>query len=82
VKYLCMAYEEEKRLNDLTRAEWDALRRETLGYVEILKKSGHLILTTRSRARAPPRRCGFAAASGPFWTVPTPRRRSSWAGSS
>jgi hypothetical protein len=45
VKYLCMAYEEEKRLNDLTRAEWDALRRETLGYVEILKKSGHLILT-------------------------------------
>ena len=45
MKYLCMAYEEEKRLNDLTRAEWDALRRETLGYVEILKKSGHLILT-------------------------------------
>jgi hypothetical protein len=40
-----MAYEEEKRLDDLTRAEWDALRRETLGYVEILRKSGHLILT-------------------------------------
>lgn len=40
-----MAYEEEQKLNDLTRAEWDALRSETLGYVEVLKKSGHLILT-------------------------------------
>ena len=45
MKYLCMAYEEEKKLNDLTREEWDALRGETLGYVEILRKSGHLILT-------------------------------------
>ena len=40
MKFLCMAYEEEKKLNDLSRAEWDALRTETLAYVEILKKSG------------------------------------------
>jgi hypothetical protein len=45
MKYLCLAYEEEKALNDLSRAEWDALRGETLAYVEILRKSGHLILT-------------------------------------
>jgi hypothetical protein len=45
MKYLCLAYEEEKKLNDLSRAEWDALRCETLAYVEILRKSGHLILT-------------------------------------
>src|SRR5262245_38010273 len=45
MKYLCLAYEEEKTLNDLSRSEWDALRGETLGYVEVLRKSGHLILT-------------------------------------
>jgi len=45
MKYLCLAYEEEKVLNDLSRDAWDALRSETLAYVEILRKSGHLILT-------------------------------------
>jgi len=45
VKYLCLAYEEEKVLNGLSRAEWDALRGETLAYVETLRKSGHLLLT-------------------------------------
>jgi hypothetical protein len=45
MKYLCLAYEEEKKLTDLSRSEWDALRGETLAYVEILRKSGHLILT-------------------------------------
>jgi len=45
MKYLCLAYEEEKTLDDLSRSEWDALRGETLAYVEILRKSGHLILT-------------------------------------
>jgi hypothetical protein len=45
MKYLCLAYEEEKRLNDLSRSEWDALRGETLAYVEMLQKSGHLLHT-------------------------------------
>jgi hypothetical protein len=45
MKYLCLAYEEEKRLNDLSRREWEALRAETLAYVEALRKSGRLILT-------------------------------------
>ena len=30
MKYLCLAYEEEKVLNDLSRDAWDALRSETL----------------------------------------------------
>jgi len=52
MKYLCLAYEEEKVLNDLSRNAWDALRSETLAYVEILRKSGHLILTNAlQRAR-------------------------------
>jgi hypothetical protein len=45
MKFLCLAYEEQKTLDDLSRSEWDALRRETLAYVEILRKSGHLIET-------------------------------------
>lgn len=52
MKYLCLAYEEEKVLNDLSRDAWDAFRSETLAYVEILRKSGHLILTNAlQRAR-------------------------------
>ena len=43
MQYLCLAYEEERKLNELTEAEWQVLRRETLDYVEILKKSGHLL---------------------------------------
>jgi hypothetical protein len=43
MKYLCLAYEEEEKLNALSSSEWDALRRETLAYVEELQKKGHLI---------------------------------------
>jgi hypothetical protein len=45
MKFLCLAYEEERVLNELSRSEWDLLRGETLAYVEVLRKSGHLILT-------------------------------------
>jgi hypothetical protein len=45
MKYLCLAYEEEKKLGALSRGEWDALRSETLAYVDALRKSGHLIVT-------------------------------------
>lgn len=45
MRFLCLAYEAEKVLSDLAREEWDALRAETLAYVEILRKSGHLVLT-------------------------------------
>ena len=45
MKYLCLAYEEEKTLSALSRSEWDALRTETLAYVDALRKSGHLITT-------------------------------------
>lgn len=45
MKYLCLAYEEEQKLNALSPSEWGVLRKETLDYVESLKKSGHLIVT-------------------------------------
>ena len=43
MKYLCLAYEEEQRLNSLSEAEWHVLRRETLEYVATLRASGHLL---------------------------------------
>jgi hypothetical protein len=43
MKYLCLAYEQEATLNALSRAEWAVLRRETLDYVEALRKSGRLL---------------------------------------
>ncbi|MGH8505327.1 MAG: YciI family protein [Stenotrophobium sp.] len=45
MKYLCLAYEEEAKLSALSRSEWDALRNETLAYVESLRKNHHLIAT-------------------------------------
>jgi hypothetical protein len=71
MKYLCLAYEEEKKLNDLSRSEWDALRGETLAYVAILRKSGHLILTNalksvRTAATVRVRKDKLLVADGPF----------------
>lgn len=43
MKYLCLAYEEESKLNALSKSEWGELRNETLTYVEELKKKGYLI---------------------------------------
>jgi hypothetical protein len=43
MKYLCMAYEEESVLNALSRDEWDAVRSETLAYVDELRVKGYLI---------------------------------------
>ncbi|MGH8481026.1 MAG: YciI family protein [Nevskiaceae bacterium] len=43
MKYLCLAYEEERTLNALSPAEWDALRIETLEYVAELQGRGQLL---------------------------------------
>jgi hypothetical protein len=45
MKFLCMAYEEERVLNELSRSQWDTLRKQTLDYVETLRKDGRLIIT-------------------------------------
>ena len=43
MKYICLAYEEERILNELTKEQWEILRRETLDYVTDLQKRGQLI---------------------------------------
>jgi len=45
MKYMCLAYEDEQDLNDLSQSEWHELRQETLDYVDALEESGHLIAT-------------------------------------
>ena len=45
MKFMCLAYEEEAMLNALSREEWDALRGETIGYVDSLRASGKLVST-------------------------------------
>ncbi len=43
MKYICLAYEEENKLSAMSQSEWDVLRRETLDYLEELRKRGHII---------------------------------------
>jgi hypothetical protein len=71
MKYLCIAYEEERKLNELSRSEWQALRQETLDYVETLRKRGLLIIThalqSASTASTVRIRSGkLAVTDGPF----------------
>ena len=51
MKYLCLAYEDEGTLNALGADQWDALRRETIAYVDSLRMSGHLVLTHALQSR-------------------------------
>ena len=45
MKYLCLVYVEEKKLNALSKAELDALIAEALAYDDELRKSGHYLVS-------------------------------------
>ncbi len=71
MKYLCLAYESEASLDALSSEEWDALRRETLDYVDELRGSGSLIAThalqsIRTAATARVRNGKPLVTDGPF----------------
>jgi hypothetical protein len=71
MKFMCFAYEDEGTLNALSRSEWDALRAETIGYVETLGKNGHLVAThalqtVRSAATVRVRDGKALVTDGPF----------------
>ncbi len=71
MKYLCLAYEEEEKLDALSRSEWDALRQETLGYVDELTRSGRLLVThalqsVRSATTVRVRQGRLSTTDGPF----------------
>ena len=71
MKYLCLAYEEEGKLDALSRTEWDALRKETLDYVDELARSGRLLVThalqtVRSATTVCVRHGRLSTTDGPF----------------
>jgi len=71
MKYLCLAYEEENKLNALSRSEWDVLRGETLAYVEELRSNGHMISaealqSVRNAATVRVRDRNVSITDGPF----------------
>ncbi len=45
MKYLSPAYEKKKKPDHLSRSEWDEVPQKTLGYVETLRRNGHLVST-------------------------------------
>jgi hypothetical protein len=71
MKYLCLAYEEESKLNEMSKMEWSDLRDETLEYVDELKKGGYLLATealqsARTSATVRVRNRAVAITDGPF----------------
>ncbi len=45
MKYLCLVYYDEKKLDALSQSEFDTLVGEALSYDEGLRKSGHYIVS-------------------------------------
>jgi hypothetical protein len=46
MKYLCLVYAEEKRLNDLCESESNAITQEVLAYRDELRRSGHYVVSS------------------------------------
>jgi hypothetical protein len=46
MKYLCLVYQEETKLDTLSESEYDAVANEVLGYREELRQSGHYIASS------------------------------------
>ena len=43
MKYLCLIYDEEKKLNAMSKSEGEAMMGEYFGFTEGIKKSGHYL---------------------------------------
>jgi hypothetical protein len=71
MRYLCLVYYDEKKLDALSQSEYDALVSETLGYREVLQKSGHYIVSdglqpVRTATTVRIRRGKVSISDGPF----------------
>ncbi len=71
MKFICLAYEEEANLNALSKADWGALRAETLAYVEKIRAMGILIAaeplqSIRTAATVRVRQNKVSVTDGPF----------------
>lgn len=71
MKYLCMIFYDEKKLDSLSKEEYQALADQSLAYDDVLRNSGHLLanqaLQSVHAAITIRRRGGkIAAIDGPF----------------
>jgi hypothetical protein len=71
MKYLCLAYYDEKKFDALPKAELDAMVRECKAHDEALRNSGHLIAVaslapTRTTTSVRPKNGKPSVTDGPF----------------
>ena len=71
MKFLCLAYEDENKLNALTKSEWSVLRSETLAYLDELRRKGHIVTaealqSVQTAATVRVRNDRVAVTDGPF----------------
>lgn len=71
MKYLCLAYEEESKLNALSKSDWNALRDETYAYLDELRRKGYVIAaealqSVRTAATVRLRAGSVSVTDGPF----------------
>ena len=71
MKFLCLVYHEEKNLDAMSRADWDALVRDHLAYDEELRQGGHFLLgqalgPVRTAATVRVRNSRTTVTDGPF----------------
>jgi hypothetical protein len=45
MKYMCLVYDDEKKLNAMSKSEWDAFVAEHLAFDEEIHKSGHRLVS-------------------------------------
>ena len=71
MKYLCMIFFDEKKLDALSKQEYEALVNESLAYDEVLRSSGHLLAnqalqSVHAATTIRPRGGKMAIIDGPF----------------
>jgi hypothetical protein len=71
MKYLCLVYVDEKKLNAMSKSEMDALVADALAYDEELRKSGHYIVSNalqrvETATTLRPRNGKVSITDGPF----------------
>jgi hypothetical protein len=71
MKYLCMIFFDEKKLDALPKQEYEALVNESLAYDDVLRSSGHLLAnqalqSVHATTTIRPRGGKMAISDGPF----------------
>jgi len=46
MKYLCLVYQEESKVNEIPESEYNEVVNDTIEYREVLKQSGHYIMSS------------------------------------